>query len=211
MIYMAAYEPGDSLYNRKREHSLGRELLDFGLKREYGRTWEVRDGSGTKPYLLGAPGISFNISHTRGLAVCAISRRAVGVDVELVRPFKESLLRRVCSEEERCFVLTGRGLSAESVAESKTPVGTPSGAAGTAQERFFRLWTLKESFVKAVGQGLKFPLKDITFSCEGGVPGTGGCSGHIKGSIPGWHFYQSMVYESYIISVCEADEEGESV
>ena len=31
MIYLAAYEPGGSLYNREREHILGRSLLNFGL------------------------------------------------------------------------------------------------------------------------------------------------------------------------------------
>ena len=73
-------------------------------------------------------------------------------------------------------------------------------AAGTSSERFFRLWTLKESFVKATGEGLGYPLRDITFSWEGDL---------IRGSIPGWHYYQAMVYGSYIISVCEADEKGE--
>ena len=37
MIYLASYEPGGSLYNREREHILGRSLLNFGLMKEYGR------------------------------------------------------------------------------------------------------------------------------------------------------------------------------
>lgn len=41
MIYLASYEPGGSLYNREREHILGRSLLNFGLMKEYGRTWDV--------------------------------------------------------------------------------------------------------------------------------------------------------------------------
>ncbi len=41
MIYLASYEPGGSLYNREQEHILGRSLLNFGLMKEYGRTWEV--------------------------------------------------------------------------------------------------------------------------------------------------------------------------
>ena len=151
MIYLASYEPGGSLYNREREHILGRSLLNFGLMKEYGRTWEVEQEAGSKPRLKGAKGVEFNISHTRGLVVCA--------------------------------VLEGRSEAAR-------------------QERFFRLWTLKESFVKAIGRGLAFPLGDITFSLEEGA---------VKGSIPGWRFYQSRVYQSYIISVCAADEKGESV
>ena len=183
MIYLASYEPGGTLYNREREHLLGRSLLNFGLLKEYGRTWEVMAQAGTKPYLEGAGGVEFNISHTKGLVVCAVADRALGVDTEQIRPFKAGLMRRVCSESERGFVLEGRSEAAR-------------------QERFFRLWTLKESFVKAIGRGLAFPLGDITFSLEEGA---------VKGSIPGWRFYQSRVYQSYIISVCAADEKGESV
>lgn len=207
MVYLASYKPADSLYNRQREHSLGKSLLAFALEHEYGRCWEVKAPEGAKPFLEGAPGISFNISHTRGLAVCAVSSRTVGVDVEYVRPFRENLMRRVCSPKERRYVTegvwsgeTGTKVTGTKITETKTagPVHKPDESC----RRFFCLWTLKESFVKATGQGLRFPLGDITFSMEGGV---------ITGSIPGWHFYQSMVYGSYIISVCEADEEGEAV
>ena len=180
MIYLATYEPGGSLYNREREHILGRSLLNFGLMKEYGRTWEVEQEAGSKPRLKGAKGVEFNISHTKGLVVCAVADRALGVDTERIRPFKEGLMRRVCSESERGFVLEGRSEAAR-------------------QERFFRLWTLKESYAKAIGRGLAFPLGDITFSLEEGA---------VKGSIPGWRFYQSRVYQSYIISVCAADEKA---
>lgn len=183
MIYLASYEPGGTLYNREREHLLGRSLLNFGLLKEYGRTWEVMAQAGTKPYLEGAGGVEFNISHTEGLVVCAIGDSVLGVDTERIRPFKGSLMRRMCSEAERSFVM-----SAASETER--------------QERFFRLWTLKESFAKAIGRGLAFPLGDITFYLE---------KGGVKGSIPGWRFYQSRVYQSYIISVCAADEKGEAV
>lgn len=183
MIYLASYEPGVSLHNREQEHILGRSLLNFALMKEYGRTWEVEQETGSKPYLKGAKGVEFNISHTKGLVVCAVADSVLGVDTEEIRPFKASLMRRMCSEAERGFVLAGR-----SEAER--------------QERFFRLWTLKESFVKANGRGLAFPLRNITFFLEEGA---------VKGSIPGWRFYQSRVYQSYIISVCVADEKGEAV
>ena len=71
MIYLASYEPGGSLYNREREHILGRSLLNFGLMKEYGRTWEVEQEAGSKPRLKGAKGVEFNISHTKGL-VCLL-------------------------------------------------------------------------------------------------------------------------------------------
>ena len=104
MIYLASYEPGGSLYNREREHILGRSLLNFGLMKEYGRTWEVEQEAGSKPRLRGAEGVEFNISHTKGLVVCAVADRALGADTEQIRPFKAGLMRRVCSGTERSFV-----------------------------------------------------------------------------------------------------------
>ena len=58
MIYLATYEPGGSLYNREREHILGRSLLNFGLMKEYGRTWEVEQETGSKPCLKGAEDVA---------------------------------------------------------------------------------------------------------------------------------------------------------
>ena len=141
-------------------------------------------------------------------------------------------MRRVCSAREQMYVAEGTTdadwgagdtAAEEEAAAEEAATEEDSGPEGP-RERFFRLWTLKESFVKATGQGLAFPLKDITFSWE---------EADIKGSVPGWHFYQSEHrlnihygpdsssgsgydpgagpggYESYIISVCEADEEEE--
>lgn len=209
MIYLASYEPGSGPENRETEHRRGRQLLRFGLETEYGRTWETGGGDGVKPFLREAPGICFNISHTRGLVVCAVSSREVGVDVEEIRPFRESLMRRVCSPEEQVFVADGcyghDGQAGAICCRHYENSGEPICLTRESQERFFRLWTLKESFVKTIGQGLKFPLRDITFSWEQ--------DNKIKGSIHGYVFYQSVVYGKYIISVCEAErkQEGERI
>jgi len=36
----------------------------------------------------------------------------------------------------------------------------------TNDEKFFKIWCLKESYVKAIGKGLHFPLKDINFNID---------------------------------------------
>ena len=77
----------------------------------------------------------FNVSHCRGLVVLAISDSEVGIDAENVRPVDNSLVSYVTSESELSFVGT--------------------------DEDFFRIWTSKESLVKAQGQGLKRDLKSI--------------------------------------------------
>ena len=188
MIYLGIfdYRAGAGAAERRAlERRMGRLLLEFGLEREMGEknappTADLIFTKNGKPLLADCPGLHFNISHTEGLAVCAFSGRRVGADAELIRPgpVNSRLFARVCAPREQAWIKT----------------------ASCPGEAFVRLWTLKESYVKATGEGLSFPLSGITFDIDG--------EGRIRGSIPGWHFYQQRVYGKYIISVCEADQEG---
>lgn len=183
MIYMARIENQGSeepVRARQREHACGRALLELALFHQgIDPVPELTFEAHGKPVFRDMPGLCFNISHTEGLAVCAVSSRPIGADTEQIRPFSSRLLRRICSQEEETWVM-----SRENPAEG-----------------LIRLWTLKESYVKATGEGLSYPLKQITFSWDE--------DGIIRGSIPGWHYYQARVYGKYIISVCEKDQEGE--
>ncbi len=185
MIYLTTYRTENRRADREREHRLGRLLLAAGLMREYGRTWETTRDEAGRPHLLGAvPGVDFNISHTRGLVVCAVSGCRVGVDAELIRPVPERLARRVLAEEELILL--------ERTAEN-------SGAEAAA-ELFTRLWTLKESYGKATGAGLGYPLRETVFSRRS--------DGGWEGNTPGFVYYQSKVYGRYVISVC-LEESGD--
>lgn len=93
-----------------------------------------------KPFIEGNP-IFFNISHSHNLVVCALSDCPVGIDTEMIKDYKEGLAKRVCSESEYNFLLESQ--------QDKTD--------------FFKLWTLKESYVKAIGKGLTFPLSRVNF------------------------------------------------
>lgn len=101
-----------------------------------------------KPSLVSpaTSGLTFNISHTAGLAVCAVGVDcSVGVDVE--RSDREvdelTLAKRYFSPSE--FEL----LASTSTADRR--------------ETFFQLWTLKEAYIKARGMGLTIPLADFAF------------------------------------------------
>lgn len=109
-------------------------------------------GSWGKPTLAhpaGGPRIFFNLSHTRGMAVLAVTRAAeVGVDVE-------SLERRVelLALSERYFA----AMEHDQIAQ----------LSGQAQrERFFAIWTLKEAYLKARGLGLHFGMDSFAFDCS---------------------------------------------
>ncbi|MGH2936945.1 MAG: 4'-phosphopantetheinyl transferase family protein [Solirubrobacterales bacterium] len=102
---------------------------------------EVRDSEGGKPRLATADRLSFNLSHTAGLALVAIAPGGVevGVDIERLRP-RRDLAR-----------LAARWLPAADAA-------TVAAAAETEREPvFYAAWTRHEARVKCVGTGLAGP------------------------------------------------------
>jgi 4'-phosphopantetheinyl transferase len=108
------------------------------------RPREIRFGYGLhgKPYLTRAPGaesLQFNLSHSDGMAVYAISTQyRVGIDIERIRPIPYVGLLREFSPAERSAI-------------SLLPEDEQ-------REAFFRLWTCKEAYVKANGQGMSLPF-----------------------------------------------------
>ncbi|HOI92275.1 MAG TPA: 4'-phosphopantetheinyl transferase superfamily protein [Candidatus Rifleibacterium sp.] len=89
-----------------------------------------------KPFLPGNPGLYFNISHSRTLALIALARHPVGVDVEYLPRHVDfaAVMRRFFSESER---------------EEWSRFSVPS-----QQHAFFRGWTRKEAILKATGEGI---------------------------------------------------------
>lgn len=113
-------------------------LLQQALERA-GVPVEVRQFSANpwgKPELTGS-GVRFNLSHSGPWAVCAVSDKAVGVDVELPRCSVAVARRHFCPEELQPLLQ----LPPEEQAQALN-----------------RLWTAKEAFVKAIGRGLTLPL-----------------------------------------------------
>ncbi len=93
--------------------------------------------------------LHFNLSHARNLALCAVtSNAAVGIDIEELRIIEdlESIARQVLRESELQMLL-------------HLP-------APRRLEAFFNAWTRKEAYIKALGYGLSYPIKDISVSLE---------------------------------------------
>ena len=86
-----------------------------------------------KPWFPQYPQLHFNLSHSRGLALCGAGGYPLGVDVERVRPRRAGLARYVLSEKEFAW-FQDRG-----------------GDWGS----LYTLWTLKEAKVKCLGTGLR--------------------------------------------------------
>jgi 4'-phosphopantetheinyl transferase len=111
------------------------------------RTLQFTERAHGKPQLIGDM-LRFNLSHAGELALLAVGYgRELGVDVEPIRSLPEAL------------DLAGRYFSPTETAKllEVNPSDLP--------RSFFECWTRKEAFIKAIGQGLSYPLHsfDVTF------------------------------------------------
>jgi 4'-phosphopantetheinyl transferase len=97
--------------------------------------------------------LRFNLSHSSGLAVIAVSSgSAVGVDIERFD-------RKIdCLEIARRFF---------SMRERQALLAIP---ASGRQRAFFACWTRKEAFLKATGEGISFGLAEFSVSVAPDVP-----------------------------------------
>lgn len=106
-------------------------------------------GSHGKPHLAdGQADLRFNLSHSGDYALVAYAYgRDVGVDIEQERPIEALALARAHFSQAEC----------EALERTEPSRRIPA---------FFRIWTRKESFVKAHGTGLSFPLRDFDVSVD---------------------------------------------
>ncbi|MDD5017716.1 MAG: 4'-phosphopantetheinyl transferase superfamily protein [Eubacteriales bacterium] len=148
-------------------------LLCFSLKREFSIVpspddWGV--GEFGKPYLKSAEGVCFNISHSGCVAMCAVHDKPVGADIEHIRPVDDSLAKRIMSDEE---------WQAYQNAIGKVRL-------------FFKVWTLKEAYLKYGGTGISDALDRLIVYPAGNTirTNTEGCRFALIDSVDG---YQAAV------------------
>ena len=107
----------------------------------------VENGLWDKPRLVSPQGVHFNLSHSGGWTVVALSDNEVGVDIQQVKPLDMRLAKRFFTENEWRQI---------------------EGAGDGAAELFYRLWTVKEAYLKALGTGLNRPLNSFTVRLTAG-------------------------------------------
>ncbi len=77
----------------------------------------------------------FNISHSKGYVVFIKDDVPIGVDIEKIRPVEDDLINYISSSEEKKYI--------------------------TSDQKFYEIWTNKESLTKCLGTGIKEKIKDI--------------------------------------------------
>ena len=191
--YRALLSPEESEQERRFTHEatrlqflVGRALLRTVLSHYSGhdpRTFEFRHNRHGKPTLRTPlePPLEFNLSHTHGLVVCAVTLRdAVGVDVEHdSRRITASLelARRFFTPEETAALM---GLSPE-----------------RQQTAFLQLWTLKEAFVKARGASVYAPPAGFSFLLSADGPPAVSSTGLASESPRDWQFARGRLALHY--------------
>lgn len=183
----------------QRRHVVTRAFVRTVLSRYAERTpdyWRFAADAYGRPHLLNGEGsmreVSFNLSHTAGLIVCALSSGGdIGADAE---NFQE---RPIALEIfDSCFT------AAEAAALRALPVDIQG-------EHFFHYWTLKEAYVKAKGRGLSIPLKQVGFVLP---PGNGGgLSFHSELDGPGvaYRFWLLQPSPEHLAAVCARRHVGD--
>ena len=130
---------------QSRKQSLGAGLLlKWALKRHGAAVEQLSYGVNGKPE---AEGVFFNLSHSGQWAVCAIGDGPVGCDVEEIASVRNGIAKRFFTENEVQHLAQFEGQ--------------------WRKEEFFRLWTLKESYMKMTGEGMSLGLDRFEFDMDG--------------------------------------------
>lgn len=136
--------------------SLGVEFLLMQelnkLKIDYSKV-ELDFRQNNKPYLKNCnQKLFFNLSHSEKMAMCTIADNEVGCDIQ-----KISINKDFITIADRFF--HPREIQVIRNAKEKEQI-----------DLFYRIWVLKESYIKATGEGFQTPLKDFQISLDNERP-----------------------------------------
>ena len=94
-----------------------------------------------KPFAKGLD-VHFNVSHSAGIVVCAVSDNEIGIDIEKIKPINPEAAKKFACPDELEYISSHKN-------------------------GFFEIWTLKEAYFKCIGSGLGSNIKAVCFSIDG--------------------------------------------
>lgn len=154
-----------------------RSILGIALVKLYLVNFEHKAGrklkyTNGKPEICGSR-VEFNISHSGDWVVCAFGKDNIGVDIER-KNYNERILERCFNGEEKKYI--NESSNREEMINNYT-----------------KSWTIKESYIKYLGIGLRYGMKNFSINYEDEMIEDG------KDSV----CYFSREFESeYYLSVC---------
>lgn len=165
------------LWESNSEYDIDINKLISGYDKAY--DYDIKLTANNKPEYADK-NIHFNLSHTGDYVVCAISENAVGVDIEHTRKNYLKVARRFFTDNECRWI-------------------------GEDENRFLRIWTLKEAYSKYTGQGIALTISDTEFRYEKNDKGEDIINGYInKDKITNINIVQlNNIKSEYVISAIE--------
>lgn len=126
--------------------SVVRSLLGLYLP-DSEQALEIKYGDNGKPYLEYFPDLHFNISHSKNMALLAVTRSGpLGIDIESVDRNIDHLVL-----SKRFFAPVEQQILKEVGEEERN-------------DTFFKIWSRKEAYIKCSGQGLRIPLSSFAIN-----------------------------------------------
>lgn len=124
-------------------------LQQYGLRE---RQMDYSVGQWGKPLFKEYPQLHFSLSHSGDYAICSIGKTPIGNDIEGIKGGHLKVADRFYTKKERDWMYE---MNNEQEIE----------------HRMFRIWTAKESFLKATGRGMSLSLLDfsILFGLQGAI------------------------------------------
>lgn len=157
---------------RRKEDALRCLAAGALLRRALGTAeYTAAKGPFGKPYIKGNNRFHYNLSHSGHWVAIAYGNAEVGIDVEKIcmDPGKEEIARRYFTPDEQVYVFDTKAL---------------------APQRFFEVWTGKESYLKYLGTGLQKDLASFSiFSLE-----------------PEVQLYRRTLPGGYSLTLCTTDD-----
>lgn len=115
----------------------------------------------------------FNISHSGNIVVCVISKKPIGIDIEIIKSVPFNLVFKVCSDEELEYIFCSDKEKSTFLTKKETI-------------RFFKVWTSKEAYLKCIGIGINGNIKQVNSQYSNDFSKK-----------------QVNIFNRYIISICE--------
>ena len=131
-----------------------------------------------KPFLPSQPDLHFNISHSGGYIAYTFSDSPVGIDVEIERGMEPETLANFLHPRENDFLFN---------------------SAGADKQEMFRIWTLKESYIKAIGMGM---YKELTSFSVVSRSGLAELSDANPANVKNWRLSHKLIADKTHLSIC---------
>lgn len=150
--------------------------------------WVFERNAYDKPRVAGPvhrDAVNFNLSHADGMIAVGFARQYdIGVDVEDTGRNTQAALNRLSSYFSADEILMLEGLD-----ETRQ------------KQRFFDIWTLKESYIKARGGGLSIPLRKFSFDFLQDSLSGFSIDTSLEDHAENWQFWQMSMPPAYRLAV----------